>query len=116
MGVHCPLDIIMERRNADPQAGFYATGETPPPVLRWQAAVHVPGIYDLSVDTARQPGAMRRQIAEALAQPPSPAPSSNWPCVGQRRPDRRNPSVYSPKVTCPSASIAQDGFQAISQA
>ncbi|WP_299731944.1 chloramphenicol phosphotransferase [Devosia sp.] len=51
VGVHCPLDIIMARRNADPQG--YATGDTaPPPVLRWQAAVHVPGIYDLTLDTA----------------------------------------------------------------
>jgi chloramphenicol 3-O phosphotransferase len=51
VGVHCPLDIIMARRNADPQG--YATGETaPPPVLRWQAAVHVPGIYDLELDAS----------------------------------------------------------------
>ena len=53
VGVHCPLDVIMARRNADPQG--YATGETaPPPVLRWQAAVHMPGIYDLTVDTSTQ--------------------------------------------------------------
>jgi chloramphenicol 3-O phosphotransferase len=75
VGVHCPLDVIMARRNADPQGGFYASGETaPPPVLRWQAAVHVPGIYDLSVDTGRQsPRDCVAAIEQALAQPPSPS-------------------------------------------
>jgi len=54
VGVHCPLDVIMARRNADPQGGLYAGGtDAPPPVLRWQAAVHTPGIYDLSVDTSQ---------------------------------------------------------------
>jgi chloramphenicol 3-O phosphotransferase len=74
VGVHCPLDIIMARRNADPQ-GYYATGETaPPPVLRWQAAVHVPGIYDLSVDTSLQsPQDCVTAITQALAHPPSPS-------------------------------------------
>ena len=71
VGVHCPLEVIMARRNADPQ-GRYATGETPPPpVLRWQASVHVPGIYDLSVDTATaSPEQCAALIADALAAPP----------------------------------------------
>jgi len=52
VGVHCPLDEIMRRRNADPQGGLYAGGDTvPEPVRRWQEAVHVPGLYDLTVDT-----------------------------------------------------------------
>ena len=79
----------MRRRNANPQGGFYAAGDTvPPPVQRWQDAVHVPGIYDLTVDT----GTMSPQdcvgaIAASLADPPaerafarlaamSPAPSA----------------------------------------
>lgn len=72
VGVYCPLDIIMARRNADPQ-GLYAGGDTPPPpVLRWQAAVHQPGIYDLSVDTATtSPEQCAAAIADALAQPPA---------------------------------------------
>ena len=70
VGVHCPIEVIMARRNADPQ-GRYATGETPPPpVLRWQASVHVPGIYDLSVDTATaSPEQCAALIADALAAP-----------------------------------------------
>ena len=89
VGVHCPIEEIMRRRNANPQGGFYAAGDTvPPPVQRWQDAVHVPGIYDLVVDT----GSMSADdcvaaIAAVLADPPaerafaklaamSPAPSA----------------------------------------
>ena len=58
VGIRCPIEVIMERRNAG-QAGReseYATGSEadpiPAPVRRWQDAVHVPGIYDLEVDTS----------------------------------------------------------------
>jgi chloramphenicol 3-O phosphotransferase len=59
VGVRCPLEVIMARRSAG-QPGReheYATGSdaepVPEPVVRWQNAVHVPGIYDLEVDTSR---------------------------------------------------------------
>jgi chloramphenicol 3-O phosphotransferase len=58
VGVRCPIAVVMQRRNAG-QAGReseYATGSEavpiPAPVVRWQQAVHVPGIYDLEVDTS----------------------------------------------------------------
>lgn len=52
VGVDCPLDVIMARRNADPQ-GRYLGGETvPAPVQRWQDAVHAHGVYDLRVDSS----------------------------------------------------------------
>jgi chloramphenicol 3-O phosphotransferase len=54
VGVRCPIDVIMQRRNASPD-GLYATGavdDPPLPVRRWQEAVHDPGIYDLDVDTS----------------------------------------------------------------
>ena len=58
VGVRCPLEVIMERRNRV-QAGRehrYVTGTAedpvPAPVLAWQQAVHTPGIYDLEVDTS----------------------------------------------------------------
>ena len=72
VGVMCDLDTIMARRNADPQDGFYASGEgVPAPVQRWQDAVHVPGIYDLRVDTAVMTSAeCAEAIADALAVPP----------------------------------------------
>jgi chloramphenicol 3-O phosphotransferase len=58
VGVRCPIDVIMERRNAGQtgRGGEYVTGSptepVPPPVRLWQDAVHVPGIYDLEVDTS----------------------------------------------------------------
>ena len=57
VGVRCPIEVIMLRRNAGHlgREGAYLTGppEQPPaPVLLWQSAVHTPGIYDLEVDTA----------------------------------------------------------------
>lgn len=54
VGVRCPIEVIMARRNASP-GGAYVTGaidDPPPPVHRWEAAVHKPGIYDLEVDTS----------------------------------------------------------------
>lgn len=55
VGVRCPLHVILERRTASPPGRYaVATPEAPvpPPVQRWQDAVHVPGIYDLEVDTS----------------------------------------------------------------
>lgn len=56
VGVRCPLDVIMQWRDADGSSGTYAqtlpVGGVPDAVLRWQHAVHVPGVYDLEVDTS----------------------------------------------------------------
>ena len=73
VGVHCPIDVIMARRNADPQGGLYAGGEdVPEPVRRWQEAVHVPGLYDLTVDTGTMsPSDCVAAIAAILAAPPA---------------------------------------------
>jgi chloramphenicol 3-O phosphotransferase len=50
VGVRCPLEVIMQRRVA---TGYNSgAAEAPPPVLRWQDAVHDPGVYDLEVDTS----------------------------------------------------------------
>lgn len=71
VGVHCPIETIMARRNADPQ-GFYVAGPgLPEPVRRWQEAVHVPGLYDLTVDTSSMtPADCVAAIAATLAAPP----------------------------------------------
>lgn len=71
VGVHCPIDIIMERRRADPQNGLYLTGDDiPPPVQRWQDAVHLPGLYDLDINTAHMsPADCVTAIAAALQHP-----------------------------------------------
>lgn len=46
VGVRCPIEVIMERRRST------GRGSVPEPVKRWQKAVHVPGIYDLEVETS----------------------------------------------------------------
>ncbi len=55
VGVRCPIDVIVKRRNEAPP-GRYVVGSpddpVPPPVRLWQEEVHKPGIYDLEVDTS----------------------------------------------------------------
>lgn len=52
VGVYCSLETIMARRQA---TGWSVPedGSVPPPVVRWQTAVHSHGHYDLTVDTDR---------------------------------------------------------------
>lgn len=52
VGVHCPLEVILARREATGYPARQPDGTVLPPILRWQEAVHSPGIYDLSVDTS----------------------------------------------------------------
>ena len=58
VGVRCPIEVIMQRRSAGQvgREGVYAVGSetepVPAPVERWQRDVHIPGIYDLEVDTS----------------------------------------------------------------
>lgn len=73
VGVHCPIETIMQRRNAGQagREGLYAVGTAdepvPAPVLRWQRAVHLPGIYDLELDTSKQsPAECAARIGEVL--------------------------------------------------
>lgn len=58
VGVRCPIEVIMQRRNAG-QPGretTYVAGTSedplPEPVRRWQREVHIPGVYDFEVDTS----------------------------------------------------------------
>jgi chloramphenicol 3-O phosphotransferase len=58
IGVRCPVEVILDRRAAEEpgREGTYLKrgpgGAVPEPVLRWERAVHDPGLYDLEVDTA----------------------------------------------------------------
>lgn len=52
VGVHCPLDLIMERRIQTWGKGYEEDGSIPKPVKLWQESVHNHGIYDLEVDTS----------------------------------------------------------------
>ncbi len=54
VGVRCPIDVIMQRRD-DSAAGYVGSapdGSVPAEVRRWETAVHDPGIYDLTLDTS----------------------------------------------------------------
>jgi chloramphenicol 3-O phosphotransferase len=60
IGVRCPLATIMDRRGTE-ESGRQGTylgrdphGAIPEPILRWERAVHDPGIYDLEVNTVVQ--------------------------------------------------------------
>ncbi|MDP9264499.1 MAG: chloramphenicol phosphotransferase [Chloroflexota bacterium] len=81
VGVRCPIGVIMARGNAGQpgREGGYATGTEsdpiPAPVVRWQREVHVPGVYDLEVDTSllspeECAAAIRRRLEDG------PAPSA----------------------------------------
>lgn len=77
VGVRCPIDVIMERRNAGQpgRVGQYAVGTpdepVPAPVRLWQTAVHDPGIYDLEVDTSQlDPGECAAIIRRRLEDGP----------------------------------------------
>ena len=53
VGVHCPIDIILQRRAVAAEGVYVVASEQDPvplPVRRWQDEVHKPGIYDLEVD------------------------------------------------------------------
>ena len=77
VGVRCPIEVVMERRrntgyNAPVPAG--ALDEVPAPVLRWQREVHIPGIYDLEVDTSiLSPAECAEAIRRRLAGGPAPS-------------------------------------------
>ena len=58
VGVRCPIEVVMQRRNSGQvgREGEYAVGTDTapisPPVVRWQRDVHIPGIYDIEIDTS----------------------------------------------------------------
>jgi chloramphenicol 3-O phosphotransferase len=52
VGVRCPPSVIVERRVATWGEKRPANGTIPEHILRWEAEVHRPGIYDLEVDTS----------------------------------------------------------------
>ena len=79
VGVRCPIEEIMRRRNAGQagRAGHYAVGTADDPipaqVERWQAAVESVGPYDLKVDTSRlDPAACAEVIRMRLCDGPPP--------------------------------------------
>src|SRR5215471_13500353 len=52
VGVRCPLEVVMQRRHSTWHTGNPDDGSVPQAVSLWQQAVHMPGIYDVEVDTS----------------------------------------------------------------
>lgn len=75
VGVRCPIEIIMERRrNTGQNEGSSADSPVPHPVRLWQREVHIPGIYDLEVDTSLlSPAECAEVIRRHLADGPAPS-------------------------------------------
>ncbi len=75
VGVRCPIEEIMRRRNEAGPGRSYVVGTPdepiPPPVRLWQEEVHKPGIYDMEVDTSLlTPEECAEQIRTRLADGP----------------------------------------------
>ena len=75
VGVRCPPDIVMERRRNTWGNGAGSPDDPiPPPVLLWQREVHIPGIYDLEVDTSLlSPDECAEIIHKRLVDGPAPS-------------------------------------------
>jgi chloramphenicol 3-O phosphotransferase len=76
VGVRCPLEVSVARRNADPDG--YVTGEPdgsiPDVILRWEQAVHDPGLYDVQVNTSTSsPAACAAAIVQRVSEGPAAA-------------------------------------------
>ena len=74
VGVHCPIEIIMQRRRSTGWNADDPAGAPPLPVQLWQREVHSPGIYDLEVDTSLlNPQECAKAIRQALDHCPTPS-------------------------------------------
>jgi chloramphenicol 3-O phosphotransferase len=85
VGVRCPIEEIMKRRNESPP-GRYAVSTAddpvPAPVRLWQEEVHKPGVYDLEVDTSvLSPEDCADAIRTRLAEGP---PGTAFPHLAER--------------------------------
>lgn len=82
VGVRCSIEEIMRRRNAG-QSGRETRYETsiadepvPATVLRFQEAVHIPGIYDFEVDTSKSTSAECAELIRKRLEAGIPKPSA----------------------------------------
>jgi chloramphenicol 3-O phosphotransferase len=75
VGVRCPIEVIMERRrNTGWDVGLAVDAAIPLPVQLWQKEVHIPGIYDLEVDTSLlSPSECALLIQQRMIDRPAPS-------------------------------------------
>lgn len=55
VGIRCPVDVIMQRRQMTWNQSYEADGNVPKPIALWQTAVDIVKDYDLELDTSRMP-------------------------------------------------------------
>jgi chloramphenicol 3-O phosphotransferase len=85
VGVRCPIEIVMERRLATWGAGYAEDGSVPRPVALWQREVHVPGIYDMEVDTSQNtPEECAERIRQRLEAGPPPTALQRLAAMGKK--------------------------------
>jgi chloramphenicol 3-O phosphotransferase len=74
VGVRCPIEVIMERRrNTGWNVESADDAPIPPSIRLWQREVHIPGIYDLEVDTSvLSPAECAAVIRQHLDHGPAP--------------------------------------------
>jgi len=75
VSVRCQIEAIMDRRRATGwQTSSTADAPVPRPVRLWQREVHIPGIYDLEVNTSvLDPEACAAAIRQRLDHGPPPS-------------------------------------------
>jgi chloramphenicol 3-O phosphotransferase len=88
VGVRCPIELILERRR---NTGWSAEGADdafgPNPVRLFQQEVHIPGIYDLEVDTSvLSPAACAAVIRQHLDYGPAPSAFQRLAAMPPSRP------------------------------
>ena len=87
VGVRCPVEVIMARRDAgetgraDRYVGSGPGGTIPDIVHRWERAVHDPGVYDLEVDTSVF---SPRECADAIGRRLDGGPPSAFAALARR--------------------------------
>jgi chloramphenicol 3-O phosphotransferase len=73
IGVRCPIEVVMARRQATWGRSYAEDGSIPRPVLLFQELVHIPGVYDLEVDTSvMSPEASAEAIRVRIDAGPAP--------------------------------------------
>ena len=73
IGVRCPIEVVMARRQATWGRSYAEDGSIPRPVLLFQELVHIPGVYDLEVDTSvMSPEASAEAIRVRIDEGPAP--------------------------------------------
>lgn len=83
VGVRCPIEVIMERRQSTWGRSYDADGSIPRPIRLFQELVHVPGVYDLEVDTSQlSPEACADVILERLEHGPRPQALAQLAAMG----------------------------------